>query len=370
MLYLGGIIIAFFLFLILITKKGKSIADTVLAFWLGITGIHLFLFYLYISNTFLQFPYFLGAEIPMPLLYGPLLYLYTRSLTKPEIISTKVLLHFVPFVLGIIALFPFWMLSFKQRIEVYQNEGQSFKVLLWLFLISFLVSGITYSVLSVKAIAAHKKNIEANFSDIEKINLKWLQYLVAGLSAIWIIVIFGTDQQIFIAVVLFIIFKGYFGIKQVGIFTNIPIVPADAADEIEFNETDDAITITPKVKYDKSELSQEQLTSIHKDLVALMNTRKLFLIPEVTLADVAKELEVHPNILSQVVNRMEQKNFFDYINSKRVVAFKNKIADNKNKDFTLLALAYECGFNSKTSFNRNFKKITGISPTEFVKQQE
>ncbi len=83
---------------------------------------------------------------------------------------------------------------------------------------------------------------------------------------------------------------------------------------------------------------------------------------------VSRELNIHPNTLSQVINRAEQKNFFDYINSLRVSEFKERTMKSDYQKYTLLSLAHDCGFNSKTSFNRNFKKITGKSPSEYLKE--
>jgi YesN/AraC family two-component response regulator len=99
-----------------------------------------------------------------------------------------------------------------------------------------------------------------------------------------------------------------------------------------------------------------------------MTEKKLHLIPELTLANVAEELKVHPNTLSQVINRIEKRSFFDYINKLRVEEFLEKVAIPDNQKFTLLSLAYESGFNSKTSFNRNFKNIVGKSPSEYLKE--
>ena len=109
------------------------------------------------------------------------------------------------------------------------------------------------------------------------------------------------------------------------------------------------------------------MSVFHAKLVGLMNQKKLFLTPELTLTMVAEELEIHPNTLSQVINTAEQKNFFDYINTLRIKEFKKRIADPDNQKYTFLSLAYECGFNSKTSFNRNFKNLTGKSPSEYLK---
>jgi AraC-like DNA-binding protein len=77
---------------------------------------------------------------------------------------------------------------------------------------------------------------------------------------------------------------------------------------------------------------------------------------------------VHPNILSQVINTFERKSFYDYINGQRIEEFKKVIATPDSRQFTLLALAFECGFNSKTAFNRNFRKSTGLSPSEYLRQ--
>lgn len=77
------------------------------------------------------------------------------------------------------------------------------------------------------------------------------------------------------------------------------------------------------------------------------------------MSDLARQLDIHPNYISQVINSVEQKNFYDFINEHRVEEFKQLVSLSENQHFTLLALAFECGFNSKTSFNRNFKKAMG-----------
>jgi AraC-like DNA-binding protein len=118
----------------------------------------------------------------------------------------------------------------------------------------------------------------------------------------------------------------------------------------------------------KSSLGIGQLEKIHAELKDLMENEKLFLTPELTLSMVAERLGVHPNTLSEVINRVEQTSFFDYVNSMRVEEFKQLVAKPENQNFTLLSIAYECGFNSKTSFNRNFKNSTGKSPSAYLKE--
>jgi AraC-like DNA-binding protein len=177
-----------------------------------------------------------------------------------------------------------------------------------------------------------------------------------------------------------VLFIGYFGIKQVGIFTNPRLSPAavptpEASMEIpsalsEPPETSVSESFPEKLKYEKNALPAAQLQELHEQLKQLMQTQQPYSNPELTLAQLAQQLEVHPNTLSQVINTCEQKNFFDYINGHRVAAFQQLVQAPGSQQFTLLSLAYECGFNSKTSFNRNFKKVTGLSPTDYLKEQQ
>ena len=98
-----------------------------------------------------------------------------------------------------------------------------------------------------------------------------------------------------------------------------------------------------------------------------MKTERLYLNGELTAQELAQQLGVTPNHLSQVINQVEGKNFFDFVNSYRIEEVKNRMADSRSKSMTLLALALESGFNSKTSFNMVFKKMTGQTPSQYYK---
>jgi AraC-like DNA-binding protein len=369
MIYIIGIAITFFLSFILLMKKGKSGADRILFAWLCVILVQLILFSIISSNKYLEFPYLLGFEIPIPLLHGPFLFIYILALTSKQFSRPKMLLHFLPFAIGLIATIPFLILSLKEKILVYQNEGEGFETISIVIFIGIILSGIAYTILSLRVLVNHKKLIKDNFSSIEKINLQWLFRLVLGLSCIWVLAFFADDEIIFSSVVLFVAFIGYYGIKQVGIFTNQQVLELTPA--FEYTELVEPSIVEAEVsKYDNSALSDSQLKAIHGELVQLMKQKKLFLTPELTLKMVAEELEIHPNTLSQVINTVEQKNFFDYVNTLRIEEFKERIANPDNQKYTLLSLAFECGFNSKTSFNRNFKNLTGKSPSEYLKESK
>ncbi len=378
MLYLTGIIIDFFLMITLAGKKEKSMADKILAAWLFLIGIHLILFYLFITRQYNQFPQLLGLEIPFPLIHGPFLFLYTSYLTDLLPKKNTSLLHFLPFIFAYIPLLPFLFSGNDHKIFVYNHKGEGYEWLMIPMSIAVMISGITYILLSLKKLVRHRKNISDQFSNTERINLIWLRNLIIGLSCIWILVIFCKDEPVFIAVVLFIIFIGLFGMRQTNIFSHHPPVKKNAVAEAEIKEeiiTDQKISSetdedsnSEKIKYQRSILSESDMLFIFKRLTDLMDKERLFTNPELTLGETAQKLNIHPNYLSQVINSVAKKNFYDYINFQRVEEFNRLAQDPKNQKFTLLYLAFECGFNSKTSFNRNFKKIMGMSPSEYLKQ--
>ncbi|MBV6443520.1 MAG: helix-turn-helix domain-containing protein [Haliscomenobacteraceae bacterium CHB4] len=384
MFYTIGIVISFFLCLLLLGKKNKTAADYLLSFWLFWIGVHLLLFYLFLSQKVFEYPSLLGLGLPMPLVHPPLLFLYTATLCRGQL-PKRWWWHFVPALACYVYLIPFSLLPAEQKIWVFHNKGAGYEGFLLLMGIAINVSGVAYTILAHRLLQKHRRVIADLFSNQEKINLQWLQYLIYGLAGIWIVVLLGKDPVIYGATVVFVMFIGYFGIRQVGIFTNQPELQiaqsiydssdtappdnqTDTAPMPFFSEKTDLEAALPdKKKYEKSGLTPEAAETLHQRLQNLMTTEQLFKESELSLTDLAERLDTHPNYLSQIINEKEGKNFYDYVNSMRVEVFLKMAADPKNRHFTLLALAMECGFNSKSAFNRYFKKATGQPPSDFLR---
>jgi AraC-like DNA-binding protein len=388
MLSLIGLAITFFLAVILWGKHHKTSADYVLLIWLLLIGVHLGFYYSVASGKYLQFPYLLGVEIPLPLAYGPLLYLYTSELTGRTQPRRYRLLHFVPVILAYLYIVPFYVLTPERKIWIYQHEGEGFRDRQLLLLCAIVVSGVSYALLSWIRLQRHRRRIDAQFSNTEKINLTWLRYLIAGISVIWLTIFLDNEAYIFGTVVAFVCFIGYFGIRQTGIFTDSSRLAWDAGATPEIaalpiDDTDGARASEPaagtgnaaqdtggKSKYARSGLSGDVALLIYKNLEELMARERLFTDPELTLVQLSEKLGTNANHLSQVINTVGNKSFYDYINALRIAEFTRIAALKENQKYTLLHLALECGFNSKTSFNRNFKKHTGLSPSEFLAGQD
>ncbi|NOS90710.1 MAG: AraC family transcriptional regulator [Cyclobacteriaceae bacterium] len=370
MLYISAISVALLLALVLLTKRNKTKADGILACWLLVIGVHLVQYYLDITVDPYYFPY-LMIGFPLPLFHGPMLYFYTSSLTNQHFYLRKHWVwHFAPVVLVYVLMIPFFLLSHSEKLLVFENRGKGFVFVLVIQRILVYASGAVYVILSLWLLRKHKQTVRDRFSQVEKINLTWLRYLIYGMGLQWLAVFYGNDRIIFSLVALFVMLLGYFGIKQVGIFTNVPPTNEPAIEtSTEIEEKNSAAPEQHKARYLKSTLSLEAQQVIHEKLSKAMNDQKLFLNPELTITELASRLSVHPNHLSQVINSLESKTFYDFINGKRIEEFKRIVALPENQKYTLLALAFECGFNSKTAFYRNFKNITGQSPTLYLRQE-
>jgi len=355
MFFVIGIGIALFIEFLLISKKNKSDSDKILTVWMFLILVHLFLFYLHFTGDIFEVPFLLGVGMPLPLVHGVFLFLYVSFLTKQLPAKRWLLfLHFIPAVGFYIYLIHFFILPTEEKVEIFQNQGAGYEVFNTIRQYAVACSGIFYVAWSALLLKKHRHRIRDQFSDIERVNLQWLRVLTLGLGAIWALVIFiGDDFFVFTGVVIFIFLIGFFGFRQADIFSH--------------SEPDD-INSEQKEKYQKSGLTDELSKNLHQKLLQLMKEEELYKRSELSIGDLAEKLNIHPNYLSQIINEREGKNFYDFVNTFRLEEFKRLIAFPKNQQLTLLSLAFDCGFNSKSSFNRFFKKATGQTPSEYFEK--
>lgn len=370
--YIIGIFLSLFLSFLLLTKKGKGLPDKVLAIWMAVVGLHLFSYYIYYLGYWGEFPHLIGVFAPVPLLHGPLCYLYALfSIRKERRLRALDFAHFIPLVGAYLYMIPFFLFTAEQKVLVDKGLIDDFGTFTELLLVAFAVSGLSYSVLSYRLIGRYQRLIGNNFSYDEQIDLSWLRYCIWGIAAIFIVVTIGSilteglrlnlgfDINIvyYSLVVIFILCIGYFGIRHKDIFSDNVQQPS-----LQIYE--------PKTQgeYKKSGLDSDTAALLHKELIRVMESQKLYIEPKLTLGTLAEQLKVSVNHLSQVINQYEGVNFHDFVNRYRVDEFKSRIANPKYKGFSLLAIAFDSGFNSKSSFNQIFKKSTGLTPSQYLER--
>ena len=364
MIFIAGLSIAIFIEFLLLSKKSKSKSDIILIIWIFTIILNLSLFYGHYTESIYNYPFLLGIELPIPLLHGVFLYLYVASVTQ-QLPKNKMLiaLHFLPLLGVYIYLIEIFKLPVNEKINVFKNEGagyETFSYVLYDILVPW--SGVVYVIWSIILLRKHKYHILNNFSNLENVNLKWLQFLTIGIGGIWLLVIILEDDFfIFIGVVVFVILIGFFGINQGEIYT-LKIAQDNVVNNAQANNKESHKT----KKYAKSGLDEKQSKIMFSNLKRVMLTEEIYKNGDLSISDLASVLGTNSNHLSQIINEQEGKNFYEFINTYRIEAFISLLQQPENKNFTLLALANECGFNSKSSFNRHFKKYTGQTPSEYL----
>lgn len=122
-------------------------------------------------------------------------------------------------------------------------------------------------------------------------------------------------------------------------------------------------------KYERSGLKEEYAKKIVNDVLEYMDDEKPYLNSSFTIYDLANDLNVSRHYVTQVLNQKLHKNFYTFVNEYRVKEFKRQLQDPQNGHYTIMALAFESGFNSKSSFNTVFKQLEKMTPSEFRKSQ-
>jgi AraC-like DNA-binding protein len=369
-LFVIGIFLSYFLFLMLIRKKQKNTSDYLLAGLFFIIGTHLLDYYFYLSGYWLQHPHFIAVGAGIPFLYGPLFYLYIKlSLRNDKKLKWRDTLHLIPYVAYYLAISPFYFYEAAEKVRVLNEDLDDFSLVNQMATIVICIVGIGYPYKSSRLLSRTHSLIRNNFSYQEEINHLWLKYSIWGGFVIFIIVIgvvilqnffmvkarFQLDLIFYIPMIFYVLFLGYYGIRHRGIFTETqhPVITEDNFEEA----------------YKKSGLKKEEAALIHQKLSKYMELEKPWLKPRLTLSELAFSLDVPLHHLSQCINQYETKNFYDFVNQYRLDEFKKRVNDPRFEHFNLLAIALDSGFNSKSSFNLVFKKSEGITPSEFMKKK-
>jgi AraC-like DNA-binding protein len=360
---------AIFFTVLLLQKRPRALHDIILILWLLYLGLFIGVYSFYSHDLFTHFQLLSVSFISLFMLHGLFLYYYILTLVSDKKqLHNKDFLHFIPFILFnlyvlVASFFPETAVKLNiERLSLDNNPP----LLFLFFLILTALSGTVYFLFTIKLFRKLDINIFNNYSNSKDINLSWLRKLVLIFGIIWsalmtvtiihhvfhmFSMLFCTDG-LFLSLSVFVILIGYFGLKQKLIFFSEALIISSVSREIQ-------------TKYAGSRLKDSEAKQYVEELDKHMALSKPYLNPDLTLLQLASDISITPHLLSQIINDHYKLNFFDYINQYRVREFKVAVADPKNKNYSLLGIAFECGFNSKSAFNRMFKKSTGLTPSQF-----
>jgi len=367
--FLGAVNALFFSFLIF-SKKQKSLADKILAWWLIVMALQVLYPFLYLTNV-TKYQKFIGYEATLSVLHPAGLFFYTKAMVGQLRLNKKLIGIIILLLVCMISVFGFMSYMPDDRIAIFHEQDflrhfdATGKVLLYFFSSSYFLLCIYFLIRSNYLISSYRKKIRNIYSNSEKIDLRWLRKLVLffyvayastfiafGVNFMLGISLAYTDYIYYMLTVVFVFLIGYWGHQQGSVFS-----------------------LRTKLEHTKQEKPENSTGnnghSYAKEALVLekvMEVKKPYLEPMLTIHDLADLMKMPSHQLSKVIHKEFGKNFYEYVNHYRILRFKKQVVSEKLQHFTILAVAFDCGFNSKSAFNRIFKEQTGVTPRDYKLQ--
>ncbi|WP_317164665.1 helix-turn-helix domain-containing protein [Spongiivirga citrea] len=348
--------------------------------WLSLL---LFLYAMYITPYMLGYANWYSEKLTREILFfvpfmqvlliGPVVFFYCKSLLNGSFrISKKEIIHFIPAILYFVYSLAIFITD-KLVLDDYYfyADGRDKDLANWyqafgLFSMSF------YLVLSLRYYAEYKKLVFNRVSYAESILFRWIRnFMLAFLGILVLRVLFfilnpdwgefGSQFWHYISfsfVFYYISINGYSHAIKTGILEE---KKTEETNVFEDDENQSTTAFTEK----SSEIDMDFWKA---KLLSLINDQNHYQNPRLTLSQVAKELQTNTKVISSVVNTGFEMNFNDFVNHYRIEAVKEKLARGEHQTTTLLGIAFDCGFNSKATFNRAFKKSTSLSPKDYIEK--
>jgi AraC-like DNA-binding protein len=350
---------------LLSSKGGNKTANRLLAALTFTISIIVSGAVLLTSNYVFVYPHLSRIHHPFVFAAGPLLFLYIRELTSERKgFERKDFLHFIPFALCVVYLLPYYLQSGKGKLNVVGSEyvqasfGQWYYVRSSLFIIQFLV----YLVLIVPAIIQYSRRVKRGELPRDESVRSELRFFVIASSVLWVGAVLRyaldstarTNLLLPLGASILIYGMGYLKMRRP------KPLPTKEPGEVAGEEA-----LLSAKKYEKSTLTGERAERYLSRLLQCMAEKKPFTDGDLSLQKLAVGLSISPHHLSQIINERLGQTFSDFINSYRVEEAKRRLLDPAFKHLSLLGIAVDVGFNSKSSFNSVFKKHTNMTPSDF-----
>ena len=363
---------ALYLIVLILTKKNKRGSDYILTAYFAT-------FFVTLCTAFGAFAYamedLLVFHLNSSLVLAPLFFLYITALTQPDTPPfSRRLAHFIPYLLTTC----YWLSLFVTQPEpevtalFALDEVAQMPLLFTLALLVEALAIPAYVIWAWWHLKKHQQTVIHTFSYTEGVDLKWARVLTYGTGAFWLGIVvsealstgvkFNTDEEAlrtgYALATFFLFYLGYFGLRQGHLST-----PSLTQTAPQFPSSEAPLAAA---KYSKSRLKAEDGEALAETVRTYLKTEKPYLQSRLSIQDLAEALSLSSHALSQVINEHLNSSFYDLINQHRVDEFKARLTASQYKNYTLIAIALDSGFNSKSSFNRIFKKMEGCTPTQYL----
>jgi AraC-like DNA-binding protein len=331
---LQGVLLSWYL----LRKQKAHPANLYFFFILVVTGLQLT--FKVISKVWLmenyEKPYLISYYLPY--LIGPLLFLYVKA--RASGVSKKTdLLHFIPF-LAFIALEVFHL--YRPGYVGFSAYGRATLQLVSLSIYGFMAWRIIQEAIELKSLKSFLFGLVGG--ELIIIVTLALMYVYYGR--------FPDVRLLFVALTLFIYWVSYKQIEHPDLFIVNGQSPAVK------------LEVQPHAKYNHSSLKPEEANRIAEALKEAMHQQKLYLLSDLSIDSLARQLNVSRHHISQVLNERFQQTYSDYMNNLRLAEAKSRLQNTRYNHFTIAAIAMDSGFSSVSNFNELFKKKYGKTPSQ------
>lgn len=308
----------------------------------------------------------------------PVLYLYLVSIVYSDFkLKWNHIWHALPFLLNFIVFIPrFYAVGYDEQMEYIRTQTASSRHIEVIYsYITLHAQIIIYFLFSFALVNKYRRLLLENYSNASLFNFRWLFQLLAILGFEFIIaslknlfMFFGSEPAYFysmlvtalvaVAYIIWLVMKAMLHPELFrGIDSKLQLVSSMVREEAEkYDNTGTPGNLNEKIN--------EKIYTLNK----YMANEEPFLDPSLTIYDLAKQIDMPTKELSLLINHDLNQHFFDFINGFRIRKAMEILKDLSKKEFTVLEILYEVGFNSKSSFNTAFKKYTQLTPTQYRKK--
>ena len=316
---------------------------------------------LQLNNKVQGLLYYISFVDALPSVFGLLLFFYVKHSIFPDArISKYYLLSLIPFILA------FSLSLFSQL-----SNANSILVLVSLNIFLKNIFSLYFILLAINKIKQYRTTLLNNYSALGELEFKWLKFLTYIAFCFWILYLFmivilyldvdlpfNPSDAIYIGLSVFI-----FSISLYGIYNSLTFSKLKSIESVSTGENDLPL---PDKKPKKALLDTNNITVLFEKIEAYIISEKCFLEKDITLQDLSKRVNLHSKKCSEIINRKTNSNYFYFINSYRVKYFNEEILKPENQKLTLISVAFDCGFSSKSTFNRIYKKQIGVTPSKYL----
>jgi AraC-like DNA-binding protein len=352
--------------------RGKRRANRILALFFVVLPLATMDGILYRTGFYRSAPFLIGLEPAFRLLMGPVLFLYVETLVDPSIpIRKSFALHLGGALLLMPLCLPFYLEDpvYKMLfVEVWLRNGRytaaEYFGRFW-YEIAIELQLWTYLVAVWLKVHRYETMIRDTYSSIESITLAWMRKvlvafalaLAAGSASYVLFFLVITFRRMYLFAPLATVFSAYYISYKAFHEPDVFLVAKPAMGPDRPGEL--------RRKYEKSGISEEEGDILLDRLDKVVRAQRPYADADLTLPKLAALLRTSPHRLSQLLNQRLGTSFYDYVNRLRVEEVKRCLEASRKMEKSVLDIALECGFNSKSAFNRIFKQHTSLSPTQF-----